>query len=69
MTNQTPEKLYFSPEEACDFLNANGLPRTTVNSLAVMRHRGQGPAYTKPGPKLVVYKRDALIRFIEGGGL
>lgn len=42
------------PREAAEYL------RVSADHLAQLRYRGQGPAYLKPSPKVVLYRRSAL---------
>lgn len=36
------------------------------SALAQLRYRGQGPAFLKPTPKTVLYRRDDVVAWIEG---
>ena len=49
------EKKYDSPEELCEYL-----PGMTVQLLAQMRFRGDGPPFIKASARKVVYRRTAV---------
>lgn len=40
---------------------------TTVGALAVMRHRGQGPAYIKQGHRKIRYRPEDVENWIRSG--
>lgn len=52
-------KVWLRPAEASQFL---GISRST---LAKMRLRGDGPPYSKAGPRIVLYDRDELLFWLH----
>ncbi len=55
------ENSYLRPSEAASFLR---LSTSTINKLRIA---GAGPSFLKPGPKLILYKRDDLVAWVENG--
>ena len=53
-------EIYDPPEEVCKYI-----PGMTVNLLAQMRFRGDGPPFIKPSPRKVVYRRSAVEAWLE----
>lgn len=51
---------YLTPEQVCEIV-----PGMTKSNLAQLRFKGQGPTFYKPSPRLVIYKKDAVIEWIE----
>jgi hypothetical protein len=51
---------YLSPEQVCDLI-----PGMTKVSLQELRKKGRGPAYRKPTPRLVVYREDDVLAWVE----
>lgn len=37
----------------------------SVAALAQLRHRGQGPRFYKPTPRVVLYKRSEVVDWVE----
>lgn len=37
----------------------------SVQTLRNWRHRGQGPKYDKPSPRVVLYRMDEVQKFME----
>lgn len=56
----TPEEVYLTPAQV-----ALLIPGMTKAALAQLRYRGLGPTYLKPTAKLVLYRRDDVIHWLE----
>ena len=52
---------YVREQEAAEFLSIS------VQTLRNWRHRGEGPNFHKPTPKVVRYRIDDLQKFMEQG--
>ncbi|PLS25284.1 DNA-binding protein [Bifidobacterium imperatoris] len=50
-TNPNPDDIVMSPDEAAAYTS---LPK---GQLAQLRYAGQGPAFLKPAPKTVLYRK------------
>jgi hypothetical protein len=50
---------YLREKEAADFISVS------VQTLRNWRHRGEGPKFHKPTPKVVRYRLDQLQEFME----
>jgi predicted site-specific integrase-resolvase len=50
---------YLREQEAADFISVS------VQTLRNWRHRGEGPKFHKPTPKVVRYRLDELKQFME----
>jgi hypothetical protein len=53
-----PQDVFVRPDRAAQILHLS------VSSLAKMRVRGDGPAYTKSGHKLVLYREADLVAWL-----
>jgi predicted DNA-binding transcriptional regulator AlpA len=53
------EDEYITPEEVCV------LARVTESSLAQRRYQGKEPRFYKPTPKVVLYKKSDVLKWIE----
>lgn len=53
-------ELYLSPNEVCRLV-----PGMTVNLLAQMRFRGDGPEFIRASPRKIVYSRTEIDRYLE----
>lgn len=42
------------------------LPGVTIQGLAQMRYRGDGPPFFKPSPRVVLYRRADIAEWIAG---
>lgn len=51
---------YIPPERVCEIV-----PGMTKNNLAQLRFKGTGPRYYKPTPRVVLYREDDVIEWIE----
>ncbi len=60
------QREYFRPADAAEFLGVSEV------YLEKLRAEGRGPVFKKPGRRVVVYSRSALIAWMEhqatGGG-
>ncbi|WP_336647570.1 helix-turn-helix transcriptional regulator [Microbacterium sp. MMO-10] len=54
------EGEYITPEQVCEII-----PGMTRNNLAQLRHKGTGPKYLKPTPRVIVYRRSDVIAWLE----
>ena len=57
----THKGRYLSPEEVCELV-----PGLTKATLAQRRYRGLAPKFLKPSPRLVLYRENDVIAWIEG---
>ena len=55
----TSQGDYLTPKEAAD------IARVSVNALAQLRYQKRGPAYLKPSPRRVLYRRADFIEWLE----
>ena len=51
---------YLPPERVCEIV-----PGMTKTNLAQLRFKGTGPRYYKPTPRVVLYREDDVIEWIE----
>ena len=51
---------YINPERVCEIV-----PGMTKTNLAQLRFTGTGPRYYKPTPRVVLYREDDVIEWIE----
>jgi len=59
MTTATSSRL-LSPKDVCEMV-----PGLTVKNLAQMRYLRRGPKFYKPTPRLVTYREDDVLAWIE----
>ena len=57
----TESSRYLSPDEVCAMV-----PGLTAANLAQRRYLGKEPRFLKPTPKLVLYRKNDVIGWIEG---
>lgn len=51
---------YLTPDQVCAIV-----PGMTKTNLAQLRFKGTGPKYYKPTPRVVLYREDDVIDWIE----
>lgn len=56
-----PDELLMTPDEVAAY---TGL---TVQALAMMRHRGKGPSYSRPSSRMTMYRKGDVDRWIAAG--
>lgn len=61
ITETKTQSEYLTPEHVCEII-----PGMTKGNLAQLRFKGQGPAFYKPSARLVIYKRNDVIEWLEG---
>lgn len=52
---------YLTPDQVCEMI-----PGVTKASLAQLRFKGSGPKFYKPTPRVVLYREDDVIGWVEG---
>lgn len=60
MTTDVASSAYITPDVVCAIV-----PGMTPNHLAQLRYRGTGPRYFKPTPRVVLYREEDVIAWIE----
>lgn len=53
------DEPYITIDEAAELMHAS------VSTLAGLRYRGKGPAWYRPTPRSVLYKRSEVLAWIE----
>lgn len=51
---------YLSPAQVCEMV-----PSLTIDALAQMRYRGDGPRFIKPSARRVVYAESAITEWLN----
>ena len=51
---------YLTPEQVCEIV-----PGMTKGNLAQLRFKGIGPKFYKPTPRVVLYREDDVIEWVE----
>lgn len=54
------ELNYMTPEQLCELV-----PGTTKSYWANLRYLGSGPGYYKPSGKIVLYKREEVLAWLD----
>lgn len=52
---------FVKPEVVAEYF-----PGLTTGNLAQLRFRGEGPKYYKPTPRVVLYRLDEVVAWVEG---
>lgn len=55
-----PTSTYLTPTQVCEMI-----PGVTKASLAQLRFKGIGPKFYKPTPRVVLYREDDVIAWVE----
>jgi len=63
--NETVSKPKFDAEYITPVQVTEVVPGLTVQLLARLRFTGDGPAYRKPTPRTVLYKRSEVLAWVE----
>lgn len=51
---------YLTPEQVCEIV-----PGVTKANLAQLRFKGIGPKFYKPTPRVVLYREDEVLEWVE----
>lgn len=60
MSKPTELPKFLSPDEVAALI-----PGVTKANLAQLRYLGTGPRFSKPSPKVVVYRLDHVLEWLE----
>lgn len=56
-----PDELLMNPEEVSAYTSIS------VPALAMMRHRGNGPDFTRPTPRTILYRKGDVDAWVKAG--
>lgn len=57
------QDTFMDAEQVCELI-----PKMTKQQLAQLRYTGRGPKFYKPTPKIVLYKANEVLEWIERSG-